>query len=190
MPPATNTAVRAALLWRVRFPDGPSILTAAPSGIAFRTRLNAVARRRVATIRVSLVRSAGERKRARISFGIRFGGIEQCHVETLTRLKCPVRRLLKAERDGTFGDFLLAGEFDQCGRRCRVSAHCSEPDRILVNRFRRRAGQWVYRRCASIAERQKPAKKADSRREDKRLRRSIAEAGAGIHQSLVSDHAS
>src|ERR1035441_2997776 len=53
IPPARNTAVRVTSLWRVRLPDGPSILTAEPSGIVFNTRLNAVSRIRVATIRVS-----------------------------------------------------------------------------------------------------------------------------------------
>src|ERR1035437_9126322 len=53
IPPARNTGVLLTLLWRIRLPDGPSIFTAEPCGIAFNTRLNAVLRIRVATIRVS-----------------------------------------------------------------------------------------------------------------------------------------
>src|SRR5665213_3603798 len=53
IPPARNTAARVKLSGRVKSPDGPSIFTAVPGGIVFNTRLNAVSRIRVATIRVS-----------------------------------------------------------------------------------------------------------------------------------------
>src|ERR1039458_6996961 len=53
IPPARNTAARVKLSGRVKSPDGPSIFTVVPSGIVFNTRLNAVSRIRVATIRVS-----------------------------------------------------------------------------------------------------------------------------------------
>src|ERR1017187_2441120 len=53
IPPARNTAARVKPSGRVKSPDGPSIFTAAPSGIVLNTCLNAVSRIRVATIRVS-----------------------------------------------------------------------------------------------------------------------------------------
>src|SRR5688572_31426567 len=49
MPPARNTAGRAASSSSTISPLGPSILTAVPMGAVFRTRLNAVSRMRVAS---------------------------------------------------------------------------------------------------------------------------------------------
>ena len=49
IPPARRTAGRAAWCSR-RSPNGPSIFTSVPSGIACRTRLNAVSRRRVVIV--------------------------------------------------------------------------------------------------------------------------------------------
>ncbi|MNC87204.1 hypothetical protein D3C83_29090 [compost metagenome] len=50
MPPARNTAGRAASSCSTISPLGPSIVTATPSGAVFNTRLNAVSRMRVASI--------------------------------------------------------------------------------------------------------------------------------------------
>ena len=49
----------------------------------------------------SFTGSAGDGKRARISFGIRLGRIrEQTEIEELARFESPVRRLLKPKRGG------------------------------------------------------------------------------------------
>src|SRR5437588_93001 len=50
IPPVKKTASRVSLVWSVKFPKGPSILTGVPSGMVLNTRLNAVSRIRVATI--------------------------------------------------------------------------------------------------------------------------------------------
>src|ERR1035441_8159168 len=138
IPPARNTAVRVTSLWRVRLPDGPSSLTAEPSGIVFNTRLNAVSRIRVATIRVS---SSGplaiENVRVFPSASVSWGshkvisrdwpasllGFAQSHIERLARLECPVRWLFKAECGRAFRDFMPAHELGQSYRRGCGSDH-------------------------------------------------------------------
>jgi hypothetical protein len=53
MPPAMKTAGRDASPCSVKDPDGPSMPAAAPAGSAASARLNALSRRRVATVRRS-----------------------------------------------------------------------------------------------------------------------------------------